>query len=314
MVEAAVTASSSFETASFQSNNVEWYKANGGFLVAGDGTVYASGLVYKSFPWAPLPHKKLQWLAYPDMTNASCLAAFLLSNSGAFNPARTTSIADGASTTRDVMRFQVNNASASGSYSRAVFTRWVSPGKRGTVCMDAFGTLDSTNVLFEVSITHKDIAGNSLFSQTTTIASASAANYTTYGADLGTFAQGTVSVEVQLQLRATNTVNGNAIWNVSPLGIGYADGDGDAASTYLSGIATYDPASLGDGVGATTTVTCTGAALGDFAEASFSNDLQGITLTAWVSVANTVSVRFQNESGGTLDLTSGTLRVRVRKA
>jgi hypothetical protein len=58
----------------------------------------------------------------------------------------------------------------------------------------------------------------------------------------------------------------------------------------------------------------TGAALGDFAEASFSLDLQGITLTAWVSAANTVSVRFQNESGGVLDLASGTLRARVRQA
>lgn len=81
----------------------------------------------------------------------------------------------------------------------------------------------------------------------------------------------------------------------------------------LSGSATYDPPSLADGAGATTTVTVTGAALGDFAEASFSLDLQGITVTAWVSAANTVSVRFQNESGGVLDLASGTLRARVRK-
>ena len=87
----------------------------------------------------------------------------------------------------------------------------------------------------------------------------------------------------------------------------------DAMGT-LSGSATYDPAELADGVGATTTVTVTGAALGDFAEASFSNDLQGISLTAWVSAADTVSVRFQNESGGTLDLASGTLRAQVRKA
>ena len=80
------------------------------------------------------------------------------------------------------------------------------------------------------------------------------------------------------------------------------------------GSATYDPASLVDGAGATTTVTVTGAALGDFAQASFSLDLQGITLTAWVSAANTVSVRFQNETTGTLDLGSGTLRARAFKA
>lgn len=80
-----------------------------------------------------------------------------------------------------------------------------------------------------------------------------------------------------------------------------------------AGSATYDPGSLADGVGATTTVTATGAALGDSASATFSLDLQGITLTAWVSAANTVSVRFQNESGGTLDLASGTLRVRASR-
>jgi hypothetical protein len=42
--------------------------------------------------------------------------------------------------------------------------------------------------------------------------------------------------------------------------------------------------------------------------------LQGITLTAWVSAADTVSARFQNETGGALDVASGTLRIRVRKA
>jgi hypothetical protein len=80
----------------------------------------------------------------------------------------------------------------------------------------------------------------------------------------------------------------------------------------ISGGTTYDPVNLVDGAGVTTTVPATGAALGDFAEASFSNALQGITLTAWVSAADTVSVRFQNETGGDLDLASGTLRVRVR--
>lgn len=88
---------------------------------------------------------------------------------------------------------------------------------------------------------------------------------------------------------------------------------GYATGSVLVGSATYDPPNLIDGAGATTTVTVTGAALGDYAEANFSLDLQGITVTAWVSAANTVSVRFQNESGGTLDLGSGTLRARVFK-
>lgn len=79
----------------------------------------------------------------------------------------------------------------------------------------------------------------------------------------------------------------------------------------LTGSATYDAASLADGVGATTTITVTGAVLGDFVVVSHGVDLQGITLTAYVSVADTVAIRFQNESGGTLDLASATLRVLV---
>jgi len=93
--------------------------------------------------------------------------------------------------------------------------------------------------------------------------------------------------------------------------------EGNAAyvsqTSVLNGSATYDPPSLADAVGVTTTVTVTGAALGDFALASFSLDLQGIAVSAYVSAADTVSVRFQNESGGTLDLASGTLRARVWK-
>lgn len=79
----------------------------------------------------------------------------------------------------------------------------------------------------------------------------------------------------------------------------------------LPGSATYDAGSLADGAGATTTVTVAGAALGDFALASLGVDLQGIAVTAYVSAANTVSVRLQNETGGTIDLASTTLRVLV---
>lgn len=81
----------------------------------------------------------------------------------------------------------------------------------------------------------------------------------------------------------------------------------------LRASATFNPANLADGAGETTTVTVTGAVLGDFAQASFSLALQGLIVTPSVSAADTVSVRFQNESGGALDLASGTLRVRVHR-
>lgn len=77
------------------------------------------------------------------------------------------------------------------------------------------------------------------------------------------------------------------------------------------GLKTHDFGSLIDGAGETTTVTVTGAALGNFAQASLSVDLQGLTMTAWVSAADTVSVRVQNETGGTIDLGSATLRAYI---
>lgn len=81
---------------------------------------------------------------------------------------------------------------------------------------------------------------------------------------------------------------------------------------YLRGTATFDPGELVDGAGVTTTVTVTGAALGDFARISFSLSLQGITVTAYVTL-NTVNVRFQNETGSTINLAEGTLTALVEK-
>ncbi len=81
----------------------------------------------------------------------------------------------------------------------------------------------------------------------------------------------------------------------------------------IEGTATYDPPSLADGAGVTTTVTVTGAALGDPAVASLAVDLQGIIINASVSATNTVAVRLQNETGATLDLASATLKAWALK-
>ena len=79
----------------------------------------------------------------------------------------------------------------------------------------------------------------------------------------------------------------------------------------LTATASYNPANLVDGAGVTTTVAVVNAAMGSFVAASFSLDLQGVMLSAWVSAAGTVSVRFQNETGGAIDLDAGTITVRV---
>jgi hypothetical protein len=79
----------------------------------------------------------------------------------------------------------------------------------------------------------------------------------------------------------------------------------------LQASATWDVGSLADGAGESKDITVTGAALGDFVIASMGVDLAGMVISAAVKSANTVTVRIQNESGGTLDLASTTLRVRV---
>ncbi len=89
-----------------------------------------------------------------------------------------------------------------------------------------------------------------------------------------------------------------AVYNTSRAGI-------------LTGSATYDTASLADAAGATTTITVTGAALGDFVKVSLGVDLAGISVTGYVSATDTVAIRIQNESGGTLDLASTTVAVEV---
>ena len=75
--------------------------------------------------------------------------------------------------------------------------------------------------------------------------------------------------------------------------------------------ATWNPASMLDGDEVAVEVTVVGAALGDFALCSFSIDVADLQLRADVTAANTVTVVLSNSTGGTIDLGSGTLRVKV---
>lgn len=83
-----------------------------------------------------------------------------------------------------------------------------------------------------------------------------------------------------------------------------------SSSTYCTGSKTYDAPSIAAGANTTTTVTCTGATTSHFAEAVLSTNT-GLTLSAWVSSANTVTVRLTNQTASPIDATSGTLKVRA---
>lgn len=80
----------------------------------------------------------------------------------------------------------------------------------------------------------------------------------------------------------------------------------------LAGSVTFDPGNLAsDEEDASTTVTVTGAALGDMAFCSFSLDNDDVVMSCSVTAANTVTVNYKNTSGGAKNLGSGTLRVLV---
>ena len=88
---------------------------------------------------------------------------------------------------------------------------------------------------------------------------------------------------------------------------------GTAIAKLLTGTATWDPGSIADGAMTSTTVTVTGAALGDLV-LSCSDTVAvpaGATLTGQVTASNTVTVTLFNKTGGNLDLASGTIRVVV---
>lgn len=74
---------------------------------------------------------------------------------------------------------------------------------------------------------------------------------------------------------------------------------------------TYDPPSIAAGATVSTTVTLTGAALGNIVQAAFSRYNADIEISAQVSATNTITVKFRNIGTGAVDLASGTLTVKI---
>jgi hypothetical protein len=76
--------------------------------------------------------------------------------------------------------------------------------------------------------------------------------------------------------------------------------------------ATLDAGSLVDAAGESDTVAVPGVALGDMVlGVSFAVSEAGMSVTAYVSAADTVTIRVQNESGSTVDLASTKIRLVV---
>lgn len=95
---------------------------------------------------------------------------------------------------------------------------------------------------------------------------------------------------------------------------GLALGDNDLFTGVLNGTSVFDPASLATYTGtASSAITVTGAALGDFVIVTAPYDLTGIIASGTVSAANTVKITVFNATAGTIDLASGTWKIKVLK-
>ncbi|AGG91185.1 hypothetical protein SUBG_00014 [Sulfitobacter phage pCB2047-C] len=81
---------------------------------------------------------------------------------------------------------------------------------------------------------------------------------------------------------------------------------------FAAGSKLYNPASLADGEGVSTTVSAPGASFGMPVDVTFPVNLQGVQVTAWVQGSNVIGVRFQNETGAAVDLAEATLSVACR--
>lgn len=80
----------------------------------------------------------------------------------------------------------------------------------------------------------------------------------------------------------------------------------------LEGSKTYDPPSIAAGASVSTTLTMPGIVLGDLVEASFTLDLQGVIVDAYVSAVDTATIYLTNRTASTVDLGSGTLFARAK--
>lgn len=87
----------------------------------------------------------------------------------------------------------------------------------------------------------------------------------------------------------------------------------DPVFDHIDASATWDPGSIADGNEEAKEVDVVGAELGDFALASFSKDVADLVLNAQVTATDKVTCVLANNTGGAIDLASGTLYIRVFK-
>lgn len=80
-----------------------------------------------------------------------------------------------------------------------------------------------------------------------------------------------------------------------------------------SGLVAWDPPSIAIGSSATLSMNVPGASIGDYVMVSFSQDLQGLTFTGYVTAANTVIAVLANNTSAARDVAAGNARARAIK-
>ena len=83
-------------------------------------------------------------------------------------------------------------------------------------------------------------------------------------------------------------------------------------ATELTASMTYRATIAAGSVGPIQTLTLAGVSLGDFVQAAYGGDLQGLQLTAWARAANTVAFHLSNPTSKTITV-AGRVEVRARR-
>jgi hypothetical protein len=92
-------------------------------------------------------------------------------------------------------------------------------------------------------------------------------------------------------------------------------GGGREITKHFSATVVWDPPNLNDATQTTKDVTVTGVRLADnnTVTCGFTESLQGMLMTAYVSADDTVTAVLRNQTGGALNLASGNLTADVWK-
>jgi len=124
----------------------------------------------------------------------------------------------------------------------------------------------------------------------------------TYGVSVQAGGSDTIIEGNYIDSSVTTPINGIAYCTTIRNNVGYGFGS-----------KTYDPASIADGAVHVEYITVTGVEPGDFVRVSHGANLDGVSLTGYVSSSNTVACLFLNNTGVAKDITTGTLSVFVDK-